>query len=173
MYTRLSFLTSFEPSLVERTSTVDEPENLPNKDSEDLEEHEREPTCSINEARAHSVECALPASAPSAEASEVQTSAISPAENKSSQYSSKKRKVANDDRLYDAAIARLVAEPPAVQKTPVDIDELVGQTVGEKLKRLDPEMKIYCEKIIFDAIFKAECKDLTKTSHIVTPDYEF
>lgn len=47
--------------------------------------------------------------------------------------------------------------------------DIVGKNVAEKLRKLDPTMRIYAEKIIHDALFEAQLGTLNRDAHIIIP----
>ena len=169
LHTRLKFLNSIEPSTSERTCTLDDNCDTPTHDDVNVLLEPNGLDCSsvpfsveqeyVNQGASGSKYVSSGSFQP-----KVIQSADPPEVKRRRVYSGGER-----DRLYNAAITRLTTSTPDIPKKPVDVDELVGQTIGEKLKRLDPDMKIYCEKLMFDAIFKAQCRDLNKSSYILTP----
>lgn len=52
-----------------------------------------------------------------------------------------------------------------------DAFDIVGRNIAEKLRQLEPTMRIYAEKVINDALFEAQLGTLTRYAHIVCTQY--
>lgn len=48
--------------------------------------------------------------------------------------------------------------------------DVVGKNVAAKMRSLDPEQKIYAEKIINDALYEAQLKNLSRYSRLHNPE---
>lgn len=55
------------------------------------------------------------------------------------------------------------------QKLREDEYDIIGKNIAAKLRKLTPEMTIYAEKVINEALFEAQLNSLTRYSHVTTP----
>lgn len=59
------------------------------------------------------------------------------------------------------------------QSRPEDEFDIVGKNVAQKLKKLDPNTRIFAEKIINDALFEAQLGTLNRNAYLFIPQPYF
>ncbi|XP_067010255.2 uncharacterized protein [Anabrus simplex] len=103
----------------------------------------------------------IPAFSEPAEESSLQAVSLAPPVSTAATPEAKRRKT---DQPTESETVKL---PPEAR---LSLYSTYGAYIAEELRNLPPDMAIYCQKLINDAIFEARCGTLSRYSKIVTTE---
>ena len=98
------------------------------------------------------------------------TQNISQPKSRTTSIGSKRRKKKSSDKCLKVIPKSLRSDVVTVQQEHVGRYSSYGKHIAQELEELSPNMAIYCKKIINEAIYQAELRNLTSESRVVNEE---